>query len=641
MVFHGWGAGLVVPNTASELERLVQLTSLRLKNFRACRDTDVSFAPDLTVIVGENASGKSAIIDALRMCTYAATARQTAWFEVDRDASHGAPASEPVEVGVRFGHLSEIEKAIYLAELVDSHDDLIYTASFATDPAVPRRSVSSWAVGDALVDDPEPALRRRIAHVYLPPLRDAVRDLEGGDQAQLYEVLRIIIGSEAPTAPSFVDAANDALKVVAAHPVAVKTQETIQTFFSQTTPPNREHVIELNERVLELRRLARLLRIQLAESHVPVGDIAATGLGYANLLYIAMIVLQLVKATESDLTLLLVEEPEAHLHPQLQLVLLEFLQRQAAATGKSSAAPKPGELPAAGKVQVIVTTHSPVLASTVSVNKVVVVARDGEGANWCTRTTSLALLGLKDPDRRKIDRYLNATRSALLFARDVVLVEGIAEMLLLPALATYMFADPTLNDDEQERLARQFRSATIVSVEGVDFDPYLRLLLAGDEVRVDRVIVVTDRDHTGAGDARKAAYEASYSEHVKAGRLHVVVGGTTLEAEMFRAPANETVLRDAFVLLHPRSGHHWDAVASTAAGLDPNDRAELFAAAIRNKSKKKDDSEADDELHLDISKGDFAHVIAEAIMGDGERALTVPDYLRYAIAAAAHMQAEK
>ena len=141
----------------------------------------------------------------------------------------------------------------------------------------------------------------------------------------------------------------------------------------------------------------------------------------------------------------------------------------------------------------------------------------------------------------------------MLFARDVVLVEGIAEMLLLPALANYLFADPTLHEDEQGRLARQFRSATIVSVEGVDFDPYLRLLLAGDEVRVDRVIVVTDRDHTGAGDARKAAYEASYSEHVKAGRLHVVVGGTTLEAEMFRDPANETVLRDAFVLLHPKS----------------------------------------------------------------------------------------
>jgi putative ATP-dependent endonuclease of OLD family len=632
---------LAVPTMRVEVERLVQLRSLRLKNFRACRDTEVTFAPDLTVVVGENASGKSAIIDALRLCTYSATARQTAWFEPHRDASHGAPRDEPVEVGLRFGQLSEIEKAIYLAELVDSHDDLIYTASFATDPTVPRRSISSWAVGDVLAEDPEPALRRRISHVYLPPLRDAVRDLDGGDQAHLYEVLRIIVGTEATTT-DFVDAANDALKVISEHPVAVKTQDTIQNFFSETTPPNREHVIELNERTLELRRLARLLRIQLAESQVPVGDIAATGLGYANLLYIAMVVLQLVKAAESDLTLLLVEEPEAHLHPQLQLVLLDFLKRQAQATGQSSGSAKPGELPAAGKVQVIVTTHSPVLASTVSVSNVVVVARVGEGGDWCARATALGSIGLQDPDRRKIDRYLNATRAALLFARDVVLVEGIAEMLLLPALANYLFDDPALDDDEASRLRRQFRSVTIVSVEGVDFDPYLRLLLAGDEVRVDRVVVVTDRDHTGAGDVRKATYETAYAKHVQDGRLHVVVGGTTLEAEMFRETSNESSLRNAFRLLHPKSEHHWNAVIAAADGLTSDERADLFAAAIRDKSKKKTKDEAtsgSDEPHLDISKGDFAHVIAEAVRDDTQRTLVVPAYLEQAINAAAHKQA--
>lgn len=477
-------------------------------------------------------------------------------------------------------------------------------------------------VGDARAEDPEPQLRRRVSYVYLPPLRDAVRDLDGGDQALLHDVLRILVGSDTDLEEDFVETANSVLTKVAEHQLAVTTKDAIQSFFVQTTPPNRAHVIELNQRKLEMRRIARLLRIQLAEREVPIGDIAATGLGYANLLYIAMIVLQLVRAKDSDLTLLLVEEPEAHLHPQLQLVLLDFLHDQAQSSGQSDDVTQPG-----GKVQVVVTTHSPVLASTVSILNVVVVARDSDGADWCTKVTAIRDLGLKDTDRRKIDRYLNSTRAALLFARDVVLVEGIAEMLVLPALAQHhlrlVAAQLCTSDDGEsadgsstkssgaadagsaaaggakssssncdavamtKKLMRQFRSATLISIEGVDFEPYLRVLLDGDNPRIDRVVVVTDRDHTGAGDERRTLYER-FASHVEAGRLAVVVGGTTLEAEMFRIPENEESLHKAFLELHPKSQAHWAKVVSEVDGKGADERAETFAAAIRAKSPADD-----------------------------------------------------
>ena len=88
-----------------------------------------------------------------------------------------------------------------------------------------------------------------------------------------------------------------------------------------------------------------------------------------------------------------------------------------------------------------------------------------------TRCIPLSALKLSDEDRRKIDRYLDVTKSALLFGGRVLLVEGIAEALLLPIIAKkYVLKD----SPEQYRI---FRSAVFVPIDGVDFLPYVRLLL--------------------------------------------------------------------------------------------------------------------------------------------------------------------
>jgi putative ATP-dependent endonuclease of the OLD family len=80
----------------------VHLTSLSLRNFRACRDTTIEFASHLTVVVGENASGKSAIIDAIRLVTFPASGRQTSWFSAERDLTRGVETGEPVTLTTRF-----------------------------------------------------------------------------------------------------------------------------------------------------------------------------------------------------------------------------------------------------------------------------------------------------------------------------------------------------------------------------------------------------------------------------------------------------------------------------------------------------------------------------------------------------------
>ncbi len=191
-------------------------------------------------------------------------------------------------------------------------------------------------------------------------------------------------------------------------------------------------------------------------------------------------------------------------------------------------------------------------------------------------------------------------------------MEGIAEALLLPVLAQkIIFKDDPIR-------YRLFRSSVFVPIDGVDFEPYMRLLLSPYEnVRIaDKVVVVTDGDrnasHTGKqspGEARKARFEAVAAEVGASMMLSVAHSTYSLEAELVAAK-NETLLREVFVQLHPNSGEKWD----DAMTLSGDKQAEAIQGLFESRRK-----------------GDFAQLLAEKIVSDA--AFNVPTYLRTAIEA--------
>src|ERR1035438_5212861 len=124
----------------------------------------------------------------------------------------------------------------------------------------------------------------------------------------------------------------------------------------------RQQSAEVNFGSETVQDVARDLRFKLGDSGATLDDIRTSGLGYSNLLYMATVVVELTKAKEADLTLFLVEEPEAHLHPQLQMLVLEFLMENAQNSIKAHTISGKPE----GRIQVIVSTHSPNLTAWVS-----------------------------------------------------------------------------------------------------------------------------------------------------------------------------------------------------------------------------------------------------------------------------------
>lgn len=264
---------------------------------------------------------------------------------------------------------------------------------------------------------------------------------------------------------------------------------------------------EVDFNFFRLEHTEILKNINLQYGDAPIA-IERNGLGRNNLLFLSLILSHLYDSDTADTTVFRavgIEEPEAHLHPQLEDHLAYNLERQMNKRAKiilnDDGEPEASEELEEGKrddLQIIATSHSSHIAAGASLENLVTIYR-----NQTTRQpmSHWALAGLSDsaPDRRTIrylKKYLDATKSTLFFARKIMFVEGIAEQTLIPVFYK-----------QHTGHYPSYDGGSVINVQGIAFRHFLKVVTNGYFLKC---AVMTDDDHSSRASKLKTDFEENY-----------------------------------------------------------------------------------------------------------------------------------
>ena len=185
------------------------------------------------------------------------------------------------------------------------------------------------------------------------------------------------------------------------------------------------------------------------------------GLGYNNLIYIALLLRSMEHSASEKrgqnavaYSMLAVEEPEAHLHPALQYKLLKYFTKQDQTR------------------QMFMTTHSTHITAGAGLDPIISLSSNFSGEIVVVYPSECFSKNSSSPTSKKyVERYLDATKSNMLFSKGVLFVEGIAEQLLIPTFAEYV---PGCDLEKQH--------VTVINVGGSTFKHFLPLFGAGTQI---------------------------------------------------------------------------------------------------------------------------------------------------------------